>query len=56
MSSEQKKEKILAMAAKAGFPAELYVTEAEELCAAGLIKIQIKRSKVGAFKAVWVLA
>lgn len=56
MTSAQKKEKILAMAQAKGCPVGLYAAEANELEAAGLIKLATKRSAVGAFKQVWVIA
>jgi len=57
MTSEAKKTKILAcIEARGWFTAEIYLTEALELCAAGTIKSGTRYSVGGNVKSVWVRA
>lgn len=57
MTAEQKKDKILACIASRGwFTSEIYGKEAEELKAAGLIKLGSKYVTGGNRKSVWVAA
>jgi len=57
MTSQQKKDKILlSIASRGWFTSEIYLTEALELKAAGLIKSGERFSVGGNRKSVWVAA
>lgn len=55
MTTEQKKEKILAAAATHGHHADIYWNEANELRAQGLIELRETFTKVGARVNRWFL-
>lgn len=55
MTTEQKKEKILAAAATHGHHADIYWNEANELCAQGRIELRETFTKVGARVNRWFL-
>lgn len=57
MTTEAKKAKILACIASRGwFTCDIYLTEAHELRAAGIIKLGARYSVGGNRKSVWVAA
>ncbi len=57
MTQEAKKQKILSsINARGWFNSEIYLTEARELCASGIIKMSERFSVGGNRKIVWVAA